>query len=96
MSSRVQTLVQLTDELVVRLDRAASRRTVSRSELIRDLLEHGLAVEERDEISLQLIDGYGRAPQEEARDAWGDLDAWSEIAARRNLAALNEEERERW
>jgi hypothetical protein len=39
------------------------------------------------------VEGYTRVPQADARDAWGDLDAWSEANARRNLAALAVEER---
>lgn len=96
MADRVATLVQLTEGLVSRLDRAAARRGTSRSSLIRDLLNEALSEDERDEISLRLIEGYRRMPQCEGRDAWGDLDSWSQIAARRNLAALSDEETESW
>lgn len=92
MASRAQTLVQLNDDLVRRLDERASRVGVSRSALIRELLEASLADERRAEISQRLIEGYTREPQSEGRDAWGDLDAWSAANARRNLAALGAEE----
>ena len=90
------TLVQLTEGLVTRLDRAAARRGTSRSSLIRELLDQALREGERDETSLRLLEGYTRMPQSEGRDAWGDLDSWSQIAARRNLAALRDEETESW
>ncbi len=96
MAERVATLVQLTDGLVSRLDRAAARRGTSRSSLIRELLDEALSGDERDEVSLRLIEGYRRMPQSDGRDAWGDLDSWSQLAARRNLAALGDEETESW
>jgi predicted transcriptional regulator len=92
VGNRTQTLVQLTDELRDELDRRATRLGVSRSRLIRDLLERGLAHERAEGHSARIAEGYARFPQAEARDAWGDLDAWGEANARRNLAALAEEE----
>lgn len=92
MASRTQTLVQLTDELRDLLDRRAARLGVSRSSLIRDLLERGLTEERGEALSMRIAEGYARAPQSEGRDAWGDLDAWSEANAGRNFAALAEEE----
>lgn len=94
MANRTQTLVQLTDELRETLDRRAAQLGVSRSKLIRDLLEEGLATERADELSRRLVEAYVRVPQADARDAWGDLDAWSDANTRRNLAALAEEERD--
>lgn len=95
MAVRTQTLVQLTDELVELLDRRAAVRGVSRSALIREVLEQALEEDREVEVSGRIIEGYGRVPQESARDAWGDLDAWSEVNARRNLAALSREEETR-
>ena len=63
-------------------------RGVSRSHLVRDLLEAALA--EDAAIERVLIDGYRAHPQSDARDAWGDLDEWTRANARRNLAALTE------
>lgn len=92
MPTRTQTLVQLTDDLVEGLDRRAARQGVSRSRLIRDILADALSRDRDDEVSRRIVDGYRAAPQSDGRDAWGDLGAWSEENARRNLAALNEEE----
>jgi metal-responsive CopG/Arc/MetJ family transcriptional regulator len=89
---RTQTLVQLTDELVAELDAHAGRRGVSRSELIRNLLDAGLSKARGDDLARAMIDGYEKAPQHEGRDAWGDLSEWSETNRRRNLAALKAEE----
>jgi hypothetical protein len=96
VSVRTQTLVQLTDELVELLDRRAVERGLSRSAVIRELLEEGLRRDRSREIDRRLAEGYRRAPQETAADAWGDLDAWTERNARRNLAALRREEAEPW
>lgn len=92
MSPRTQTLVQLTDELVARLDEHAARRGISRSALVRELVAQGLAQERRDEASERLRRGYLRDPQVEGRDAWGDLSDWVAANARRNRAALAREE----
>ena len=96
MTSRTQTLVQLTADLVERLDRRAASLGLSRSKLIRDLLEQGLADAAEEELSRQMVEGYRRVPQSEGRDAWGDLDAWAEETSRRNLAAMSEEETKPW
>jgi metal-responsive CopG/Arc/MetJ family transcriptional regulator len=61
--SRTQTLVQLTDQLLRRLDERAAREGRSRSSLIRDAIEAYLADEARDEISRQIIEGYERIPE---------------------------------
>ena len=92
MASRTQTLVQLTDELRDQLDRRAARLGVSRSSLIRELLEQGLADETAEAHSTRMTEGYTRFPQADARDAWGDLDAWTDANTRRDRAALGEEE----
>lgn len=96
MSQRTQTLVQLSDELVDQLDRRAAAAGTSRSALIRNLLEVGLRDDRSADVSRQIVEGYERIPQEVARDAWGDLDEWSQVNSRRNLAALAAEEDEPW
>ena len=93
--ARTQTLVQLTDELVAVLDRRAAADGVSRSKLIRDLLEEALVEEREAELSERITAGYSRAPQSDGSDEWGDLNAWSETNTSRNLAALGAEEAER-
>lgn len=85
-----QTLLQLTDELVEALDRRAKREGVSRSKLVRDLLDAALS--SGAEHDRAVIEGYRRMPQSEAADAWGDLDAWTQANARRNMAAMNDED----
>ena len=96
VAARTQTLVQLTRELVDLLDRRAVARGMSRSALIRELLERALEDDHAADVSRRMVEGYRRAPQQTARDAWGDLDAWSETNVRRNLAALSAEEDEAW
>jgi len=77
--ARKQTLVQLNDELLGLLDEKAARLRRSRSDLIRDALEHYLAAEREAEIDRAIIEGYTRIPQEEH-------DPWAEAAARRSIA----------
>lgn len=89
---RTQTLVQLTDELRDLLDHRAELEGVSRSRLIRQMLERALEDDRAAALSRQLVDGYTRVPQSEATDAFGDLEAWTAANARRNLAALAAEE----
>ncbi len=60
--ARTQTLVQLTDELVASLDVEARRRRLSRSALIREVLEAHLAAETEAEIDRNIIEGYTRIP----------------------------------
>ncbi len=96
MSTRAQTLVQLSHELVEQLDRRAAAAGTSRSALIRNLLEAGLRDDRSADVSRQIVEGYERIPQEVAGDAWGDLDDWSQVNSRRNRAALAAEEDDRW
>lgn len=92
VGSRTQTLVQLNDDLVERLDARASSLGISRSRAIRDLLETALAEDRRAELSRLMIEGYTRDPQSDGRDAWGDLNAWTDANALENLTALDAEE----
>jgi metal-responsive CopG/Arc/MetJ family transcriptional regulator len=62
---RTQTLVQLTQDLLRRLDERAAREGRSRSALIRDAIEAYLHDEERDRISREIIEGYERIPPTE-------------------------------
>jgi metal-responsive CopG/Arc/MetJ family transcriptional regulator len=68
---RTQTLVQLTEDLLRRLDERATREGRSRSALIRDAIEAYLHDEERDRITREIIEGYERIPptEEEMRIA---------------------------
>jgi metal-responsive CopG/Arc/MetJ family transcriptional regulator len=74
--ARKQVIVQLDDDLVAKLDRAARREGVSRSELIRRgaraLIEGGNEVE----AVRRLVDAYSRIPQ----DQW-IVDAGEDMAA---------------
>jgi metal-responsive CopG/Arc/MetJ family transcriptional regulator len=63
--ARKQTLVQLTDDLLARLDGQAAREGRSRSELIRDAVEGYLADDREAEIDRQIVESYTREPQED-------------------------------
>jgi metal-responsive CopG/Arc/MetJ family transcriptional regulator len=60
--SRTQTLVQLSTNLLRRLDERAAREGRSRSALIRDAIEAYLHDEERERITREIIEGYERIP----------------------------------
>lgn len=79
--ARTQTLVQLSDALVDRLDRYRAAHGRSRSDVIRAAVERYLAEDREAQIDRLLVEAYTRVPQE---------DVWSDEAARRMIAA------ERW
>lgn len=60
---RTQTLVQLTQSLLQRLDERAAREGRSRSALIRDAIEAYLYDEEQARIDREIREGYERIPQ---------------------------------
>jgi metal-responsive CopG/Arc/MetJ family transcriptional regulator len=80
--ARIQTLVQLTSDLLRRLDERAAREGRSRSALIRDAIEAYLHDEERDRITREIIEGYERIPSS---------DEEMKIAEREGREAIREE-----
>lgn len=76
--ARQQTLVQLNDELLARLDERAGRLGVSRSELIRRAIDDFLRDEREAALDAAIVEGYRRVPQEP--------DPWADAAARRSVA----------
>lgn len=93
--ARVQTMVQLNEELVARLDAEAAASGVSRSALIREAVEQRLAASREAEITRQIVAGYRRIPQGRP-DEWGDLGAMSERSSLETLQRLDAEESGRW
>ena len=69
--TRTQTLVQLNEELLRRLDERAAREGRSRSALIREAIEAYLKDEENARIDREIKEGYERIPEteEELRSA---------------------------
>jgi hypothetical protein len=80
--ARRQTLVQLTDDLVDVLDAIAAKQGVTRSALIRTVLEGFVQDEDEAEKDRRMVEGYTRIPPG-TPDEWGNLDDWAEWAARR-------------
>ena len=78
LMARTQTLVQLTDELLERLDSYRAREGRSRSDVVREAIERYLAADREAEIDRLLIDAYRRQPPE---------DVWSDQAAKQMIAA---------
>lgn len=72
---RTQTLVQLTQDLLRRLDERAAREGRSRSALIRDAIEAYLYDEARARIDREIIEGYERIPTTDEELAWAEKEA---------------------
>lgn len=92
--TRTQTMVQLSDELVETLDEVASRRGVSRSRLIRELLAESLRHDRDALVGERIAAGYRRVPQDDPDD-WGDVAAGSDASTEEVLRRLDAEERVR-
>lgn len=67
--ARTQTLVQLSDELLARLDAHVARVGGSRSELIRRAVDSYLADERDAEIDRRIVESYTARPQEHLLDS---------------------------
>ena len=87
-------MVQLSDELVAALDEEAERAGVSRSALIRDVLERHLREHSHAEKVRRDLEGYRRYPPGEPDiDEWGDLAAQNDRAGHEMARRLDAEER---
>ena len=95
MSGRTQTMVQLNEELLERLDRRAAARGVSRSQVIREAIEAYLAGDQAAATDRLIVEGYTRIPQggEFDADAWGELGTMATALTADQMRRLNEEER---
>ncbi len=76
--ARTQTLVQLSDDLLERLDARRAREGRSRSEVVREAIELYLAADREAEIDRLIVEAYTRRPPE---DVWGDEAAKRMVAA---------------
>ena len=90
--ARVQTLVQLSEELLEELDAEAARRGISRSALLREAVGAFLAETGGGAVTDAIVAGYTRIPPG-TPDAWGDLEAERDRAAAETLQRLDAEER---
>jgi metal-responsive CopG/Arc/MetJ family transcriptional regulator len=77
--ARTQTLVQLTTDLLRRLDERAAREGRSRSALIRDAIEAYLYDEEKARIDREIVEGYERIPPTEEEIAWAEAGVKEDI-----------------
>jgi hypothetical protein len=85
-------MVQLTDDLVSALSREADRRGVSRSALIRQVLQDFLDAEGEEAIGRRIADGYRRVPPA-TPDEWGAPEAAGDESTTALLQRLDAEER---
>ena len=79
--ARTKTVVQLTDELVEQLDAESSRRGISRSALIREIVERYLSESSEATITARIVEGYRRVPPA-TPDEWGDLEQQGDQATK--------------
>ena len=88
-------MVQLTDELIERLDAEASRRQCSRSVLIREAIAEHLDRNSIADKERRYVASYSERPQSAGDvDAWGDLDHIAGSATRAAMADLDAAEAE--
>jgi metal-responsive CopG/Arc/MetJ family transcriptional regulator len=73
--ARTQTIVQLNEGLLARLDERAARESRSRSALIRAAIERYLEDELAAEADRRIVEGYSRVPQTALEDAWAEAGA---------------------
>jgi predicted DNA-binding protein len=76
--ARTQTLVQLSDDLLERIDRLRDREGRSRSELIREAIEQYLTEHQEADVDRLIVEAYTLRPPD---------DDWADDAARRMIAA---------
>jgi predicted transcriptional regulator len=86
-------MVQLTDDLVAKLDEEAAERNLSRSAVIREVLEAHVAEREHDAVGEAIAEGYRRIPPG-TPDEWGDLERMADIAGAETAQRLDREERD--
>lgn len=90
--ARTQTMVQLTDRLLRLLDQHAARKGISRSALIRTVLEEFLRKDHAAVVGQEIVAGYERIPPM-TPDEWGDLSHVTDHATVDVLHRLSAEER---
>jgi predicted transcriptional regulator len=77
--SRKPVLVQLSEDLIARLDELTEALGRSRSAVVRDAIEHYVAHESDAEKDRRTIEGYTRIPDD------GEFLPWAEEGARRMI-----------
>lgn len=85
-------MVQLTDGLVAALSQEAERRGMSRSALIRQVLEQFLDREGEAAVGCRIAEGYRRIPPA-TPDEWGGLADVTDRSTADLLARLDAEEK---
>jgi metal-responsive CopG/Arc/MetJ family transcriptional regulator len=80
LMARTQTLVQLNEALLARLDERAARESLSRSALIRTAIERYLEDELAADVDRRIVEGYTRLPQTPAEDEWAEAGARDAVA----------------
>ncbi len=78
--ARTQTLVQLNEALLARLDERAAHSSLSRSALIRAAIERYLEDELAAEVDRRIVEAYTRIPQTASEDAWAEAGARDAVA----------------
>ena len=85
-------MVQLTHELVERLDDEARAVGLSRSAIIRQAVSEHLERSQQSAITRRIVDGYRRVPPA-TPDQWGQAADDADVAVREVAQRLDAEER---
>lgn len=70
--ARIQTLIQMSDDLLARLDARAARDRRNRSEVVREAISAYLDGDPEVEIDARIVRGYTEHPQDAADTAWAE------------------------
>jgi len=87
-------MVQLSEELLADLDKEATRRSTSRSAIVREAIDEYLAARRLAPAVARYVDGYRQDPPG-SPDEWGDLEASGDRAGRELAQRLDAEEAQR-
>ncbi|MGI8425741.1 MAG: ribbon-helix-helix protein, CopG family [Actinomycetota bacterium] len=86
------TMLQMTEEMVKNLDVRAAKRGISRSALVRQIIQESLRQDEERLKAARIVEGYTKIPPA-TPDEWGDLVALGDANTSELLKRLDEEER---
>lgn len=70
--TRKPVLVQLSDELIARLDRLGDQTGESRSAIVREAVERYVVQKSNEEWDRQMVEAYTRIPDDDEFDAWAE------------------------
>lgn len=82
-------MLQLRDEQLLQLDAEAQRLGISRSQLVRECVDHSFSSRFDTDVAAAYERAYNRSTTD--IDEWGSLDAWHAAAASERTAPTRDE-----